>query len=121
MQENCLAIQVSDARPVALPAETATMQTLNQRPFTASRPIAGGRRVVRCHAQARPTDAPIKAAAGAAALSLATTSATQAAEILSSASGVDGSLTFALGGGVAIAGLGALLVATDPQKRYALL
>lgn len=93
------------------------MQTLNQRPFTASRPIAGGRRVVRCHAQARPTDAPIKAAAGAAALSLATTSATQAAEILSSASGVDGSLTFALGGGVAIAGLGALLVATDPQKR----
>ncbi|KXZ43318.1 hypothetical protein GPECTOR_94g640 [Gonium pectorale] len=93
------------------------MQCLNQKPFTATRPAAASRRVaVRVHASTRQPEA-VKIAAGAAALSLATTSAAQATEIFSSANGLDGSLTFAVGGGVAIAGLGALLVATDPQKR----
>ncbi|PNH09601.1 Magnesium-protoporphyrin O-methyltransferase [Tetrabaena socialis] len=94
------------------------MQCLNQKPFTAARPVAA-RRAVRCSAHARPTDAALRAAAGAAVLSVASTSAAQAAEVFSAASGVDASLTFAVGGGVAIAGLGALLVATDPQKRRA--
>ncbi|EFJ50872.1 magnesium protoporphyrin IX S-adenosyl methionine O-methyl transferase chloroplast precursor [Volvox carteri f. nagariensis] len=94
------------------------MQCLNQKPFTATRPVAKcARRVIRCNAQSRQTDAVLKATAGAAALAFASTSTAHAAEILSSATGLDGSLTFAVGGGVAIAGLGALLVATDPQKR----
>ena len=59
------------------------------------------------------------AAFTAATLFAATPSVAQAAEAFTStASAVDASsLQLALGGGVAIAGLGAVLVATDPQKR----
>ncbi|KAG2485860.1 hypothetical protein HYH03_015443 [Edaphochlamys debaryana] len=92
-------------------------QCLNRKPFSsASRPVAGSRRpVVRVHAQKNGS----VAAAGAAALALASASAAQAAEVMSTANGLEGSLTFAVGGGVAIAGLGALLVATDPANRRA--
>ena len=44
--------------------------------------------------------------------------AAQASELFAAANAVDASsLSFAVTGGVAIAGLGAILVATDPQKR----
>lgn len=58
------------------------------------------------------------AAFAAASLLAATPSVAQASEVFSSAAAVDASsLQLAVGGGVAIAGLGAVLVATDPQKR----
>ncbi|GFR43554.1 hypothetical protein Agub_g4647, partial [Astrephomene gubernaculifera] len=94
------------------------MQCLNQKPFTSTRSaISGPRRVVRCNSHLRHSESGLKVAAGATALSALATPAAHAAEIFSSANGLDGSLTLAVGGGVAIAGLGALLVATDPQKR----
>jgi hypothetical protein len=48
-----------------------------------------------------------------------TAAAVQASELFTLASVDAGSLTFAVGGGVALAGLAGLLVATDPQKRFA--
>ncbi|GIL98429.1 hypothetical protein Vretimale_3811, partial [Volvox reticuliferus] len=96
----------------------ATMQCLKQKPFKATRPFASRTRcVVRCHAKLRQSEGALLAATGAAVLAMSSTSTAHATELLSSANGLDGSLTFAVGGGVAIAGLGALLVATDPQKR----
>lgn len=97
------------------------MNSFKLKPFTATRPIAvRSRRALCCNAQSQHTNGTLKAASGAAALALLCSPTAHAAEIMSSANGLDGSLTFAVGGGVAIAGLGALLVATDPQKRCVL-
>lgn len=76
-------------------------------------------RATSCHALQRPVQASRLADACAVASVLAASCAPAAsAQELFSIAGVDGSaLTFAVGGGAAIAGIGALLVATDPQKR----
>lgn len=55
----------------------------------------------------------------AAAAVLAAAAPVHAAEVLMTTSMDGGSMIYAVGGLGAVAGLGALLVATDPQKRYA--
>ncbi|GFH10692.1 uncharacterized protein HaLaN_06051 [Haematococcus lacustris] len=94
------------------------MNALNRQPFTShsSRSAAAPRSrglCVNCRAHQRPA---LNAAVAASAM-LAIAPAVQAAEMFSSASADASSLTLAVGGGAAIAGLGALLIATDPQKR----
>lgn len=88
------------------------LQGMNRKAFTASKPTAGRKSTVACVSK---RDAAALVATTAAAVSMAMPA--QAAEIVNSTAAVDSSLSFAVGGGVAIAGLGALLVATDPQKR----
>ena len=71
---------------------------------------------MRCQAQRRPIIEQLQTAGLAAAAFLAASpSMAHASEVLSVVE--PSSLTLAIGGGVAIVGLGAVLVATDPQKR----
>ena len=71
---------------------------------------------MRCQAQRRPIIEQLQTAGLAAAAFLAASpSMAHASEVLSAVE--PSSLTLAIGGGVAIVGLGAVLVATDPQKR----
>lgn len=95
------------------------MQCLNTKPFTSKAPVARAGRparalAVRCSAQQKTNRV---AQAAAVATVLAAAPAAQAAELFDSANVDAGTLTFAVGGGAAIAGLGALLIATDPQNR----
>lgn len=95
------------------------LQGLNRKAF--SSPSNGTRRnavVVRASKQQQLSAAQLMVST---AYVLATAAPVDAAEQLATTAGLDGSLSFAVGTGVAIAGLGALLVATDPQKRYAYL
>ncbi len=75
--------------------------------------------MVRCHASQQPSAQQVTATA----LALTTggmlaSPVAQAAEQLQQLAEADGgALTLAVGGSAAIAGLGALLVATDPQRR----
>jgi hypothetical protein len=75
-------------------------------------------RVVRCQAQRPERQGGLKpelAAAGLAAAACLCAPAAHAAQEVMQLAEVDVSL--AIGGSAAVAGLGALLVATDPQKR----
>lgn len=75
-------------------------------------------RVVRCRAQQQPVHIkPEHIAAGVLAASCLCSSPALAAQNLQDLAEMNSTLTFAVGGGAAVAGLGALLVATDPQKR----
>jgi magnesium-protoporphyrin O-methyltransferase len=94
------------------------MFALQQKPFTAQAPRGVASRpqparVATAAVQPRVADAACLAGV------LATVApAAQAAELMQQAASLDtSSLTFAVGSGAAIAGLGALLVATDPQNR----
>lgn len=92
------------------------LQGVNRKAFSAAGPKQGApRRSIIAHANKQ------RAAQVAISTATALTAAAPAiaAEVANTAVAVDGSLSFAVGGGVAIAGLGALLVATDPQKRCA--
>lgn len=90
-----------------------------QKPFTAPRAAAGSRASRRASPVLCQAQKPRLADAAAMAAAIATVApAAQAAELFSSANVDSGSLTFALGAGGAIAGLGALLVVTDPQNRW---
>lgn len=91
------------------------MQGLNRKAF--SGPSHGTRRntvVARAGKQQQLNAVQLMVSTASA---LAVAAPVQAAEQLASTAVADGSLPFAVGGGVAIAGLGALLMATDPQKR----
>ena len=96
-----------------------------QKPFTSSRASTSGRRsmsslVVRCSASAPRADRGMAAVVtGLTSAFFVSAPAAHAATEALSVAGDAGSLTFLVGGGVAIAGLGAALVATDPQKRCA--
>ncbi|KAI8469849.1 MAG: magnesium protoporphyrin IX S-adenosyl methionine O-methyl transferase chloroplast precursor [Monoraphidium minutum] len=97
-----------------------SLQSRSVKAFTANGPRGSTRvaRAVRCQAQQQQRQGlrPEIAAGIAAAASLVAPAAQAAQEVMQMAE-VDVSL--ALGGGAAVAGLGALLVATDPQKRRA--
>jgi hypothetical protein len=73
------------------------------------------RRPVACRASSE-RQAAAAIAAGACLTALQAPAAHAAASIAQLAE-LDGSVTLAVGGGAAVMGLGALLVATDPQKR----
>lgn len=94
------------------------VKSLQQRPFCAgpqkalSGQVRPMRPSIRCAANNRTADS---ASLAAALMSIAP--AAHASELFSAANVDASSVTFAVGGGVAIAGLGAILVATDPQKR----
>ncbi|KIY99535.1 hypothetical protein MNEG_8423 [Monoraphidium neglectum] len=72
-------------------------------------------RAVRCQAQQQRQAVRPEIAMGIAAAASLIAPAAQAAQEVMQLAEVD--VTLALGGGAAVAGLGALLVATDPQKR----
>lgn len=101
------------------------MQSLaNQRgssaAFRAGKQASSRPRVVNCHAkhaQHKGGEAALAAAGLVAASCLMGTPMAQAAQPLQHLAEVDGAMTLAVGGSAAVAGLGALLVATDPQKR----
>lgn len=87
----------------------------NAKPFAAARAprsVARPARAVAVHAHKA-----VDAAALAGLAAVVAPQAAQASELLSIADA--SSVTLAVGGGAAIAGLGALLVATDPQNRCA--
>ncbi len=105
----------------ARPLKHIRMYALNPKPFTSQAPksvASRSRRAVPCKAHKGPVEAPhvVETVAAAGIVSLVAPVAAQAAEVANIADG-SGSLTFAVGSGAAIAGLGALLIATDPQKR----
>lgn len=97
------------------------MQAMQRKAFSCDSSIrssarpARAARAVRCTAQLRKADVGAVLASGAALLA----PAAQAAENISNVATADGSMVFAAGGGAAVVGLAALLVATDPQKRCA--
>ena len=71
---------------------------------------------VQCRSQKSPIDMLKASGLGAAAIIAASPSVAYAADALAIAD--NSSISMAVSGGVAIVGLGAVLVATDPQKRY---
>lgn len=94
------------------------MQALQNKPFTTQAPRinrAHARKVV-CQAS-KPVQTRIAEAAAVIAAVSTSAPIAQASELFNSANVDSSTLTLAVGGGAAIAGLGALLVATDPQKR----
>jgi hypothetical protein len=97
------------------------MQSLQFKPASAAH--RGCRSSVACRPVAKTSAVTRKAGEAATIASMIAASvvpASQAAEIAQAAAAVDSSsLTLAVGSGAAIAGLGALLVATDPQNRQA--
>jgi hypothetical protein len=104
---------------IALSGPDSTMQALNQRPFagrSAAKAFTASGRSARPVARAQRNDRVAEAAALATTLLVAAPAA-QAAELFANAANDASTLTFAAGGGAAIVGLGALLMATDPQSR----
>lgn len=91
------------------------MQSLNSKTFAKPAVRASARSSVRASVAKRSV---VESAAAAAAVFAAAAPA-HAAEVLSTTAMDGGSMTYAVGGLGAVAGLGALLVATDPQKRCA--
>lgn len=83
--------------------------------FSATQSAAPRVRNVQCRAQQQSTNVQRVAAAMLTAATLYTPAAHAATEVVQS--GVD--LSVAVSSGAAVAGLGALLVAADPQKRSA--
>lgn len=80
-------------------------------PFASSQQRPARVRVVQCQAQAQNTQLQQVAAAVVAASCLCVPAAHAATEL------IQPDIATAVGSGAAVAGLGALLVATDPQKR----
>lgn len=81
-------------------------------PFTSSQQRPARVRVVQCQAQARNNTQLQQVAAAVVAASCLCVPAAHAATEL-----IQPDIATAVGSGAAVAGLGALLVATDPQKR----
>lgn len=98
-------------------AQSIIMLHQNVRPFTAQRPSRAARSVA-CQAVQQPRNRLADASAFASAALVALAPAAQAAQVAAESAAVESvSVPLAVGGGAALAGLGALLVAADPQKR----
>lgn len=95
------------------------MQTMIHQHRVLAGPSAPIRRhqVTKC--AAHPSRSDVVPLTAAIATLVSSAPSVQAGELFNSAVTADtGALTFAVGSGAAIAGLGALLVATDPQNRW---